>query len=56
MLSTSFLVAAGSLIDGKDDDRGLEGRRVGTVILRSAFLGALILGSREDPEEIGSFN
>ena len=50
-------VAAGSLMEcGRDDDRGLLGRREGTVILRSAFLGALTLGSREDPEETGSFN
>ena len=56
MLSTSFLVAAGSLMDGNDDDRGLDERREGTVILRSAFLGALTLEPREDPQETGSFN
>ena len=56
MLSTSFLVAAGSLMDGNDDDRGLDGRREGTVILRSAFLGALTLELPEDPQETGSFN
>ena len=56
MLSTSFLVAAGSLMDGSDDDRGLDGRREGTVILRSAFLGALTLEPPEDPQETGSFN